>query len=217
MLIQYFYEGLLPLERQMLDASAGGVFVDKTLVAAKTLIANRALNAQQYEGVGQRDPPRQQEVNAISEIQSQLANLTLLVSQAVEKSKAHEITRIFQQPYAPTQPLNHKEDERLQSVEEEHTIPTARVETPLPQAPIAPKLSIGKSPTPIPIPISTNRLLPSIVQVPNQIKGGRRVHVDVGKRIAKIRKDHYPRPFKESTYEYVVDDIILRDVGPMQA
>ena len=74
----------------MLDASAIGALVDKTPVAAKVLIANRALNAQQYEGVGQRDPPRQQQVNevsAISEIQSQLANLTMLVSQVVEGSK----------------------------------------------------------------------------------------------------------------------------------
>ncbi|KAM2638106.1 hypothetical protein EV1_022523 [Malus domestica] len=44
----------------MLDASAGGALVDKTPMAAKILIANRALNAQQYEGVGQRGPPRQQ-------------------------------------------------------------------------------------------------------------------------------------------------------------
>ena len=90
LLIQYFYEGLLPIERQMQDASAGSALVDNTLVAAKTLIANRALNAQQYERVGQRDPPRQQHVNevsAISEIQSQLANLTLLVSQVVEGPK----------------------------------------------------------------------------------------------------------------------------------
>jgi len=45
LLVQYFYEGLLPIERQMLDASAGGALVDKTPAAAKTLIANRALNA----------------------------------------------------------------------------------------------------------------------------------------------------------------------------
>ena len=80
MLLQYFYEGLLPIERQMLDASAGGALVDKTPVAAKILIANRALNAQQYKGVGQREAPQQQHVNevsAISEIQSQLANLTI--------------------------------------------------------------------------------------------------------------------------------------------
>ncbi|CAN6566329.1 unnamed protein product [Malus baccata var. baccata] len=60
LLLQYFYEGLLPIERQMLDASAGGALVDKTPMAAKVLIANRALNAQQYEGVGQRGPPRHQ-------------------------------------------------------------------------------------------------------------------------------------------------------------
>ncbi|CAN6567588.1 unnamed protein product [Malus baccata var. baccata] len=60
LLLQYFYEGLLPLEHQMLDASAGGALVDKTPMAAKILIANRVLNAQQYVGVGQRGPPRQQ-------------------------------------------------------------------------------------------------------------------------------------------------------------
>ncbi|CAN6580954.1 unnamed protein product [Malus baccata var. baccata] len=60
LLLQYFYEGLLPLERQMLDASPGGALVDKTPMAAKILFANRGLNAQQYEGVGQRGPPRKQ-------------------------------------------------------------------------------------------------------------------------------------------------------------
>ena len=76
LLIQYFYEGLLLIERQILDASAGGALVDKTQIDANILIANRALNAQQYEGIGQRDPPRQQvnEVSSISELQSQMAN-----------------------------------------------------------------------------------------------------------------------------------------------
>ncbi|CAN6580968.1 unnamed protein product [Malus baccata var. baccata] len=63
LLLQYFYEGLLPIERQMLDASARGALVDKTPTAAKTLIANRALNAQQYEGIGQKSNPRQHQVN----------------------------------------------------------------------------------------------------------------------------------------------------------
>ncbi|KAM1175357.1 hypothetical protein ACFX19_028369 [Malus domestica] len=67
LLLQYFYEGLLPIERQMLDASAGGALVDKTPTAAKTLIANRALNAQQYEGVGQRGTTRQHQVNEVVE------------------------------------------------------------------------------------------------------------------------------------------------------
>ncbi|KAM2086715.1 hypothetical protein ACFX1R_024223 [Malus domestica] len=63
-------------------------------MVAKTLIANRALNAQQYEGVGQRDNPRQQQVNevsAISELQNQMANLTTLLSQVVEKPKEQSV------------------------------------------------------------------------------------------------------------------------------
>ncbi|CAN6711842.1 unnamed protein product [Malus baccata var. baccata] len=89
LLLQYFYEGLLSLERQMLDASAGGALVDKTPMAAKILIANRALNAQQYEGVDQRGPLRQQvhEVSSTSNIQSQLANLTSIVSEMAEGMK----------------------------------------------------------------------------------------------------------------------------------
>ncbi|CAN6579422.1 unnamed protein product [Malus baccata var. baccata] len=51
----------------MLDASMGRALVDKTHMAAKTLIVNRALNAQQYEGVGQRDNPWQQQVNEVVE------------------------------------------------------------------------------------------------------------------------------------------------------
>ncbi|CAN6562542.1 unnamed protein product [Malus baccata var. baccata] len=89
LLLQYFYEGLLPLERQMLDAAARGALVDKTPMAAKVLIANRALNAQQYEGVGQRGPPRHQvhEVSSTSDLHSQLANLTSIVSQMAEGMK----------------------------------------------------------------------------------------------------------------------------------
>ncbi|KAM2034964.1 hypothetical protein EV2_039004 [Malus domestica] len=50
----------------MLDASAGGALVNKTPIVTKILIANQALNAQQNEGVGGRDPPRQQQqVNEI--------------------------------------------------------------------------------------------------------------------------------------------------------
>ncbi|KAM0989621.1 hypothetical protein ACFX2F_013603 [Malus domestica] len=95
LILQYFYEGLLPIERQMLDASAGGALVDKTPTAAKTLIANRALNAQQYEGVGQRGTPRQHQVNevsAITELQNQMANLTTLLSQVVEGPKVQNVS-----------------------------------------------------------------------------------------------------------------------------
>ncbi|CAN6562634.1 unnamed protein product [Malus baccata var. baccata] len=89
--LQYFYKELLPIKCQMLDAE-GGALVDKTPMVAKALIANRALNAQQYEGVGQRDTPRQQvnEVSFTSNIQSQLANLTSIVSQMAEGMRMKE-------------------------------------------------------------------------------------------------------------------------------
>ncbi|XP_040361820.1 uncharacterized protein LOC121049220 [Rosa chinensis] len=51
-LLQFFYEGLTHLDRQMLDAASGGAFVDKMPSEGMKLIANRALNAQQYEGLG---------------------------------------------------------------------------------------------------------------------------------------------------------------------
>ncbi|KAM1128058.1 hypothetical protein FF1_038003 [Malus domestica] len=41
---------------------------------------------------------------------------------------------------------------------------------------------IGKTPRPTPIPISNNKMLPSLVQVPNQIQGVGRVHVDLRKQ-----------------------------------
>jgi hypothetical protein len=37
-LIQYFYEGLMPTDRNIIDAASGGALVDKTLEAARQLI-----------------------------------------------------------------------------------------------------------------------------------------------------------------------------------
>ncbi|KAM2282770.1 hypothetical protein ACFXTI_031955 [Malus domestica] len=80
---------------------------------------------------------------------------------------------------------------------------------------------IGTSPNPISIPISTNRLLPSMVQVPNQMQGSREVYIDCWKQHTKIRKDYYPVPFKDSMCEHfeehVVENVPLNVVGPVQA
>lgn len=48
LLIQYFYEGLLPMDRNILDVASGGTLVDKTPTPAKTLIENMALKSQQF-------------------------------------------------------------------------------------------------------------------------------------------------------------------------
>ncbi|KAK7315782.1 hypothetical protein VNO77_34357 [Canavalia gladiata] len=48
LLIQYFYEGLMPMDRSVVDAASGGALIDKTLTAARDLISNMAENSQQF-------------------------------------------------------------------------------------------------------------------------------------------------------------------------
>ena len=45
LLIQYFYEGLLSMDRSMIDAASGGALVDLTPTAAKNLKSNMAANS----------------------------------------------------------------------------------------------------------------------------------------------------------------------------
>ncbi|CAL8991903.1 unnamed protein product, partial [Prunus brigantina] len=166
LLIQYFYEGLLPLERQMLDASAGGALVDKTPVAAKILIANRALNAQQYEGVGGRDHAQllkdpkckglQNQAKEMSEVKKQIGQMAEFMGQFREEGKLPSSTIVnpkggFETAKAiilrsgkeiGTNPKMSKqsptENEKLIFKEKEEDKATAREEQPLPQSPKAP-------------------------------------------------------------------------------
>ncbi|XP_061355838.1 uncharacterized protein LOC133300333 [Gastrolobium bilobum] len=48
LLIVYLYEGLLHMDRNLIDAASGGVLVNKTPNEAKALISNMAANAQQF-------------------------------------------------------------------------------------------------------------------------------------------------------------------------
>ncbi|XP_070665159.1 uncharacterized protein [Malus domestica] len=166
LLIQYFYEGLLLIKRQMLDASAGGALVDMTPVAAKTLIANRAHNAQQYEGVGQREGPRQHSVNEgmqnqakeVEDLKKQMGQMAEFIGQfSREQGKLPSSTNVnpkggFESAKAimlrsgkevgsesDTPKSAQKEDEKLQNEEGSTSTPTERVNQPLPQALIIPK------------------------------------------------------------------------------
>ncbi|KAM1006506.1 hypothetical protein FF1_003195 [Malus domestica] len=60
------------------------------------MLKNKPTKSHKYApiSVGQRDTPRQQvnEVSAISELQSQMANLSVLLSQVVQGSKVKGIT-----------------------------------------------------------------------------------------------------------------------------
>ncbi|RDX69656.1 hypothetical protein CR513_51197, partial [Mucuna pruriens] len=48
LLLQYFYERLLMMDRSMIDAASGGTLMDKTPMVARLLILNMASNTQQF-------------------------------------------------------------------------------------------------------------------------------------------------------------------------
>ncbi|XP_042425197.1 probable basic-leucine zipper transcription factor I [Zingiber officinale] len=103
LLVQYFYEGLLPMDRSMIDAAAGGALVNKTPEQARELISNMAENSQQFgsralttRGVGEV----QMVSNEQKEIRSSLLELTSLVKQlALNNANQASILPSTQFPY----------------------------------------------------------------------------------------------------------------------
>uniref|UniRef100_A0A803MIC7 Retrotransposon gag domain-containing protein n=1 Tax=Chenopodium quinoa TaxID=63459 RepID=A0A803MIC7_CHEQI len=94
LLIQYFYEGLLPHDRGMIDAFSGGALVDNTSTKAKTLISNMAQNTQQFStknDIKKVNEPNFTVVNSqLKENAQQIFALTTIVSRIVpvNESKA---------------------------------------------------------------------------------------------------------------------------------
>ncbi|XP_031131881.1 uncharacterized protein LOC116033267 [Ipomoea triloba] len=79
-LIQYFYEGLLPMDRSMVDAASGGSLVDKTPTDARQLISTMAKNSQQYGTRADGSIRRVNEVSS-SQLENKISDLTTLVRQ----------------------------------------------------------------------------------------------------------------------------------------
>ncbi|CAH9105229.1 unnamed protein product [Cuscuta epithymum] len=79
-LIQYFYEGLLPVDRVMLDAASGGALIDKTPVEAWRLTDTMAANSHQF---GMRQDVGVKQVNEVasSNLEQQLAATNQQLSQ----------------------------------------------------------------------------------------------------------------------------------------
>jgi hypothetical protein len=78
LLIQYFFEGLMPTDRSIIDAASGGALVDKTPEAACQLISNMAANSKQF---GTRGDFSNKRVNgvSISNLENTVNDLTSLV------------------------------------------------------------------------------------------------------------------------------------------
>ncbi|XP_027178201.1 uncharacterized protein LOC113777366 [Coffea eugenioides] len=82
LLIQYFYEGLLYTDRNLIDAASGGVLMNKTSQDAWKLIERMAENSQQF---GTREDVHTRQVNevTVSSIQQQISKLTSAIRQLV--------------------------------------------------------------------------------------------------------------------------------------
>ncbi|OMO99702.1 Retrotransposon gag protein [Corchorus capsularis] len=77
LLIQYFYEGLLPFDRSSIDSASGGAFIDKTPTNAWTLIEN----TQQFgtrESCAQRDG----NIRRINEVSTHSSTLEQRIEEA---------------------------------------------------------------------------------------------------------------------------------------
>ncbi|KAL2237321.1 UNVERIFIED_CONTAM: hypothetical protein Sindi_0923800 [Sesamum indicum] len=80
LLIQYFYEGLLSMDRKLIDAASGGALFNKTLTEARSLISIMTSNTQQF-GVRYDDPPKRS--NEVSNLEDCLNQLTSIVEKVV--------------------------------------------------------------------------------------------------------------------------------------
>ncbi|XP_012487845.1 uncharacterized protein LOC105801055 [Gossypium raimondii] len=87
LLVQYFYEGLMPQDRGMIDAASRGALVDKTLEQARNLIANMTQNTQQF-GLRRFDLGKRMDECQSSMMEAQLANLTAMVSKLMTGGNA---------------------------------------------------------------------------------------------------------------------------------
>ncbi|XP_061340117.1 uncharacterized protein LOC133286682 [Gastrolobium bilobum] len=79
LLIVCFYEGLLPMDRNLLEVANSGVLVNKTPVAAKELIVEMAANAQQFDT--RANNSAQQTESSIQNLQTQIGQSATSVSQ----------------------------------------------------------------------------------------------------------------------------------------
>ncbi|RDX64643.1 hypothetical protein CR513_56783, partial [Mucuna pruriens] len=124
-IISYFYEGLIIMDRSMIEAASGGASMDKTLTTARHLISNIASNTQQF-GIKRADQPWMvNEIGAVENLRldNQLTELTSLVRQLVvgqhQPSIAAKICGICTSMEHPTNmcpTLQETESDHLESV-----------------------------------------------------------------------------------------------------
>ncbi|KAK8502375.1 hypothetical protein V6N12_046161 [Hibiscus sabdariffa] len=114
-LVQYFYEGLLPMEMKMIDAASGGALFNMTPTQAKELISTMAANSQQFGALSEPNR-RVHEVNNVS-IENKIEQLTNFVSSLVaEKSRPFRACGICTMTDHPTDSCPSLQDESVNAL-----------------------------------------------------------------------------------------------------
>ncbi|GMJ04675.1 hypothetical protein HRI_004136700 [Hibiscus trionum] len=100
-LLQYFYEGLTPMDMKVIDAAGGGALVNMTPTAAKTLISTMAANSQRFNQ--SNEPSRRvREVSTVS-LENKIDKLAEIVQTLVaDKRKTARLCGICTSPEHPT-------------------------------------------------------------------------------------------------------------------
>ncbi|XP_017617592.1 uncharacterized protein LOC108462109 [Gossypium arboreum] len=85
-LLQYFYEGLLPMEMKMINAASGGALVNMTPQRARELISTMAANSQQYQP--NSEPTRRVNGVNVSTLEDKLDKLMNVVQSLLTEKKS---------------------------------------------------------------------------------------------------------------------------------
>ncbi|RDX92495.1 hypothetical protein CR513_25365, partial [Mucuna pruriens] len=148
LLIQYFYEGLMMMDRSMIDAVSGGALMDKMPTVVKHMISNMTSNTQRF-GIRRASPSRTvNEIGAVDHLrlENQVTKLTLLVRQlAVGRHQPNIVARIcgictfVEHPTNMCPTLQETESDHLESAivsakYESRAIPSPKIQTQLEHA-----------------------------------------------------------------------------------
>ncbi|XP_026451846.1 uncharacterized protein LOC113352216 [Papaver somniferum] len=81
LVIQYFYEGLLSNERNLIDVVSGGALTNKTIAEATSLLDNMAVNTQQFYTRGEPVARKVDEVGDSSHLEHRMGNMERMMQQ----------------------------------------------------------------------------------------------------------------------------------------
>ncbi|KAL4386939.1 hypothetical protein GQ457_09G031260 [Hibiscus cannabinus] len=115
-LIQYFYEGLLPMEMKMIDAASGGALCNMTPTQAKDLISTMAANSQQFSAISEPNQ-RVHEVSIVS-LEKKFEQFTdMVASMLADKKQLFRPCGICTSTDHPTDGCPSLQDETVNAVD----------------------------------------------------------------------------------------------------